>query len=69
MKRKLIAVLIGLLALSGIVGISLAQAGNDKSKQTVEQGEDDDANENESSEAEDGDGLEDEQGSEEVEDD
>lgn len=55
MKRKVIGLLISVLALSGIVGISLAQAGGDNAKQNVQQGETDDAQQNESSEVEDAD--------------
>lgn len=61
MKRKLIALLIGLLALLGVAGVTLAQAEGDGSKETVEQGEDDDAQENESSEDE-GEGEEESEG-------
>lgn len=37
MKRKLIALLIGWLARSGVVGIGLAQAENDGANQSVKQ--------------------------------
>jgi hypothetical protein len=53
MKRKIVAILIGLLALSGVVSIGLAQAQRGEGKQSVEQGEDE-AHENESSGTDDG---------------
>jgi hypothetical protein len=68
MKRKLIALLIGLLALSGIVGIGLAQAGDDGANQSVEQ-EDDDGREDDSSGTDDGDEAGDDDGPGEAEDD
>jgi len=55
MRRKVIGLLISVLALSGVVGISLAQAGGDNAKQNVQQVETDDAQQNESSEVEDAD--------------
>jgi hypothetical protein len=55
MKRKVIGILIGLLALSGVVGVGLAQAGSDSAKPNVQQVETGDAHENESSEVEDAD--------------
>lgn len=61
MKRKLIALLISLLALSGVVGIGLAQAGNGGANQSVEQ-EDDDGREDDSSGADEGDEAGDDDG-------
>lgn len=54
MKKKLIAILIGLLALSGVVGVGLAQARNDTAKQTGQE-EVGDTHEDESSGADDAD--------------
>ena len=48
MRKKLIAIVIGLLALSGVVGVGLAQARNDTAKQTGQE-EKGDAHENEAS--------------------
>jgi hypothetical protein len=53
MKRKIVAILIGLLALSAVVGIGLAQAQRGDGEQSVEQGEDE-AHENESFGTDDG---------------
>lgn len=55
MKRRLIGLLIGLLALSGVVSVSLAQAGGGNADKTVQEVEIDDASENESSEVDDAD--------------
>jgi len=66
MRRKVIGLLISVLALSGVVGIGLAQAGGDNAKQNVQQVEADDAQQNESSEVEDADAQQNE--SSEVED-
>jgi len=62
MRRKVIGLLISVLALSGVVGISLAQAGGDNANQNVQQVETGDAQQNESSEAKDADGPGDDDG-------
>jgi hypothetical protein len=53
MKKKLIAIVIGVLALSGVVGAGLAQARNDTAKQTGQE-EKGDTHENEASGSDDG---------------
>jgi hypothetical protein len=55
MKRKLIGIVIGLLALLGVIGAGLAQAGNNTAKQTGQQVEKSETDENESSRSEDAD--------------
>lgn len=69
MRRKLIAILIRLLALSGLVGIGLAQAGNDTPTQSVEQDDDVGNEEDESSGSDDDGAAEDDDGSGATEDD